>query len=177
MLSTIHQWIDNSSVDNWQAYFGIFSVCSATAIHFQIKWIISFFASLDTTVVVAGLTLGQLLVGVFQGIVVGLIADRLYDSGDRYAKAITNSFDTKEKAFQARVVLMGAVGVFVGVVIPEFVNQYFEYRAIQLSGAIVCFGYVLLHIEVSEWNLSKEVVVVLSGFVLAFGPLLLEWLI
>lgn len=172
MLNEVQRWIDDSRFDNWEVYFLLVAIAISLCIHYEIRFVTSFLSSLDNAEVAYDYTVSEILISALQGIVMGMIGGRLYSQGDSYFAFITDSFDTKETTFMARVGVMTLIGILVGLVIPEIVTQNADYIAVQAGGAVVFVGYILIHSEISNWRLWNEAPVVTAGFLLAVVPLL-----
>jgi FtsH-binding integral membrane protein len=170
MIDDVHRWIDNSRYDNWEWYFLIASLIISFFIYTEIVFVTSFLVSLDNTEVAYEFTISEILVAALQGIIIGMVGGKLYSYGDTYFKFITESFDTKEVTFLARVGVMTVVGIVIGLVIPELVERHADYVAVQMTGVVVVVGYLLIHLEIGNWRLWNEAPVLLAGFLLAVVP-------
>lgn len=172
MLDDLQQIIDNSQYDNWEVYLLICAAFISFCIYAEIRLVTEMLRSLDTTTFGYGITLGEVFIAALQGIIVGIFGWKLFSQGDKYFAAGNSSFDTKETAFLMKIGVMTLVGIVIGLVIPQIVETHADYVVIQTGGAVILFGYILIHMEIRNWKLMNEFPVLLAGLLLIYVPLL-----
>lgn len=172
MIAEVQRWIENSAYDNWEWYFLISTLVICFFIQAEIGFVTSYLASLDSAEIAYGFTVSEILIAAFQGVIVGMMGGKLYSHGDTYFKFITESFDTKETTFLARIGVMTVVGLIIGLIIPELVNRHADYVTVQMTGVVVLVGYLLIHMEIGNWRLMNEAPVLVAGLLLAIVPVL-----
>ena len=122
------------------------------------------------TIRVGGQTADQAAVTVLQGVLIGLFSYHAYDEGERYFRWINQEFDSKEVAFSVKIGLLGAAGFIFSITLPDLVQNNAEFVVMQTGGASVTLGYILMHLEISNWRLWNELPIILAGGIFAAGP-------
>lgn len=172
MIEEVHNSINESEYDNWELYFLIGSSLINLFIYIDVQLFIQLFKSLDTVVLLYGITLSEFVLAALQGVVLGLLGRRLFSQGDRYFVFINGLFDTKETAVLVKVGLMTGVGIALGLVLPHIVEQNADFVVLQGGGAVILLGYVLVHLEIQNWKLLNEFPVLLASGLLVIVPAL-----
>lgn len=119
-----------------------------------------------------GITPLNFLFSCLQGIILALVAGRLYQDGDNYHKFIGNQFDTKERAFISKVFIMTLLAIFISVIIPSIVKQHLdELLFFQLLGIVTLLGYISIHLDISNWNIKNEIPIIISCILIILTPI------
>lgn len=166
MLSWLRKEIRQSQYDDWEWYYFLAATVAFVFIAFDIRLATDLFSDLDSVGIAYGYELDEIFVAAIQGIVISILGGHLYSQGDRHFAFLTKSFDTKETAVLVKVGLMTLLGIAVGLVIPDLVDQYVEYVVVQTTGIVTVFGYGLVHTEIVNWRIGNELPVLLAGSVL-----------
>ena len=128
--------------------------------------------NLDSVTLGYGIRLGSVPIAAIRGLIIGAIGRELFSQGESYFTLWGRSFDTKETAFMAKIVLMTVVGIVIGLIIPGVVECYAEYVVLQTAGFVIVPGQFMLHHEISDWRIENERPVITAGGLLAITPLL-----
>lgn len=168
-LTDIHRWIDGSEYKTWQVYLLLISIVVTLGIYFDVEGV-------SSVLHLAERSLSEwdwlALLGI-QGVLIGFVAEFLYEQGDSYAKSASHLFGSKDRTLFFRIGVMTAVSGIITQVVPPVLESSTEYITIQSFGAIIVLGILLIHIESSNWNPETEWPAIVAGILLATSPSLL----
>lgn len=165
-LKDIHRRIVASPYKAWQIYFLALSGFAGAGLVFDIGFVIELLQFVEHLVT----ELEWLTVLGIQGVLTGLAAELLYDQGDGYAKSLSHLFGSKDRTLVVRVGVMTVVAGAVTHLVPSMLVRVTEYPVLQLTGALVTLGIVLVHMGSTDWNPSTEWPALLAGAILALVP-------
>jgi hypothetical protein len=165
-LKELHCHVVESKYKPWQVYFMTVSLLFGIGLHFRIGFVISLLKTIESAtsrfdwVVILGI----------QGVLIGFIAESLYEQGDRYAKSASHLFGSKDRTLVFRVGLMTIVSAIITKVVPAVLENVTEYLVIQTIGAVLALGIMLVHTGSSNWKAQTEWPAIVAGTVVAVLP-------
>jgi len=165
-LKEIHFWIESSKHKPWQIYLLAGSLLTATGLYFKIQIIISVLRTIE------GILLGWewiVILGI-QGVLVGFVAESLYEQGDGYAKAGSHLFGSKDRTLIFRIGVMTVVSGVITKVVPTFLENATEFLILQTAGAVLVLGILLVHVGSSDWKIRTEWPAIAAGVIFALAP-------
>lgn len=165
-LQEIHVRVKESNYKPWQVYLLAFSVIACFGLYYDIRLLIEALRSLEGAV--TGFEWIAILA--IQGVVIGFAAEFLYEQGDRYAKAGSNLFGSKDRTLVFRIGVMTGISAVITLLVPSFIRDFTEYLVIQSTGGLILLGILLVHEGSSDWNRSTELPAILAGALLALAP-------
>jgi hypothetical protein len=165
-LGAIHQRVSASSHKPWQIYLLVIALSAGAGLYLDL-WVMQ---SLLIEFERATAGWSWLAVLGIQGVLIGFVAELLYDQGDRYAKSLSDQFGTKDRTLVVRIGLMTLVSGVITKGVPPMLASVTEYLVVQTLGAIVVLGILLVHRESRAWNPWTEWPAIAAGAILAIGP-------
>jgi hypothetical protein len=168
-LKQINYRIKESDYKPWQVYLLGASILITAGLYFNIRFVESILQGIEG--LVSGLD-WLVILGV-QGVIIGFVAESLYEQGDSYAKTASNLFGSKDRTLVFRIGVMTLVSGFVTMIVPSALEEVSEYLIVQAFGSIIALGILLVHTGSSDWNWETEWPAVVGGGMLAVAPSLL----
>lgn len=165
-LKEIHHRVKASKYKPWQIYLLAIAVLDGLGLYFQIGIISSSHRMFEQTV--SGLDWLAIL-GI-QGVLIGFVAEFLYEQGDQYAKSASHLFGSKDRTLFFRIGVMTVVSGIITKVVPPSLVHATEYLVTQTLGAVIALGILLVHQGSSKWNTRTEWPAIIAGAVLAIVP-------
>ena len=165
-LKEIHNWTEESGYKPWQVYLLAGGVFTSLGLHSEWGVVSSILRGIE------GLSSGWdwlVLLGI-QGVLIGFVAEYLYEQGDGYAKSASHLFGSKDRTLMFRIGAMTIVSGFITKVLPPVIRNSTEYLTIQTMGAIVALGMLLVHKGSPDWNVRTEWPAVVGGTIIAISP-------
>lgn len=165
-LKEIHRRIEVSEYKPWQVYLLITATLSSLGLYFN--------SGLATSILrtIEGAASGVdwlVLLGI-QGVLIGFVAESLYEQGDEYAKAASHLFGSKDRTLLFRIGVMSVVSGIITKVVPAVLEHATEYLVIQTGGAVITLGILLVHRGSRNWNARTEWPAIVAGMILAIVP-------
>ncbi|MBX0288729.1 hypothetical protein EGH22_20575 [Halomicroarcula sp. F28] len=165
-LKDIHHRIEESEYKPWQVYLLAFSILVTAGLWFDVQLVESILLGIEG--LVSGLD-WLVILGV-QGVIIGFVAEGLYEQGDGYAKAASNLFGSKDRTLVFRIGVMTLVSGMITKVVPPSLEGLSDYLVLQSLGLIIAAGILLVHQRSSDWNWETEWPAIVGGGLLAFSP-------
>lgn len=162
-LRELHHRIKQSGYKPWQVYFLTTSLVISLGLYLKIGLI----SSLLLTIEGAASGFDWLVVLGIQGVLIGFVAESLYEHGDRYAKSASHLFGSKDRTLFFRIGVMTVVSGMITKIAPTILESATEYLVIQTTGAVIALGILLVHRNSSDWNPRTEWPAIVAGFNLA----------
>jgi hypothetical protein len=165
-LTEIHQRIEALDHKPWQIYFLTVAVVSGLGLYLESTIVTSAFRLIE------GLFAGWswvVMLGI-QGVLIGFVAEVLYDQGDGYAKSGGYRFGSKDRILVFRIGVMTVVSGLITKVVPVVVDGMTEFLVIQTTGAVIALGILLVHTGSRDWNTGTEWPAIVAGVILAVVP-------
>jgi len=168
-LQGLHSRVKHSKYKPWQVYLLAAAIVICASLYFDIILLTDALRSLER----AASRLQWIVILAIQGVLIGFVAEYLYEQGDGYAKVGSNEFDSKDKTLAARVGIMTGVSAVITLAVPSAVRSVAEYLVIQTVGAVIVLGILLVHESSSDWNPETEWPALAAGVLLAAAPTVL----
>lgn len=165
-LKEIHRRIEVSNYKPWQVYLLTTSTLGGLGLYFNIRLIDSTLRTIEG----AASGLDWLVILGIQGVLIGFVAESLYEQGDGYAKAASHLFGSKDRTLFFRVGVMTVVSGIITKVVPAILEHATEYLVIQTGGAVITLGILLVHRGSRDWNARTEWPAIVAGTILAIAP-------
>lgn len=165
----IHGRVEESRYKTWQVYLLTASTIAALGIYLELEFVISTLRIIENTI--SGWNWIAVL-GI-QGILIGFVAEFLYEQGDGYAKSASHLFGSKDRTLFFRIGIMTAVSGVITKVVPPVLRTSTDYLTLQSAGAIITLGILLVHTGSSDWNPETEWPAIVGGILLAISPSIL----
>lgn len=166
-LGEIHRAVESTGHKPWQVYFLFFSLLAAIGLHFDIRLAVSLLSGIEGFVS----SIDWLVIMGIQGVLIGFVAEAVYEQGDRYAKVLSDEFGTKDRTLAGRLLMMTAVSGIITKIVPSTLRGA-DYFILQSTGALVVLGIFLVHRGSSDWNWETEWPAIAGGLILAIAPFL-----
>ncbi len=165
-LTEIHGRIEASEYKPWQVYFLAVAISSCVGLYLDITLVTStlqlfetIFSTWDWVVILA-----------IQGVLIGFVAEYLYEQGSGYAKSGSYRFGSKDRILLFRIGVMTIISGLITMVIPPIMEHLTNFLVIQTSGAVIALGILLVHASSRDWNKATEWPAILAGIILAIVP-------
>ncbi|CQH61621.1 uncharacterized protein HHUB_3502 [Halobacterium hubeiense] len=165
-LEKIHRRIKASNYKPWQVYLLTASTLGGLGLYFNVGIITSALRTIER----ASSGLEWLVILGIQGVLIGFVAESLYEQGNRYAKAASHLFGSKDRTLFFRIGVMTVVSGIITKVIPSVLERATEYFVIQTAGAVIALGIFLIHQGSRNWNIQTEWPAIVAGAILAIAP-------
>jgi cadmium resistance protein CadD (predicted permease) len=165
-LKDIHHRIGATRYKPWQVYLLTGSLFMILGLYLDIGIVTSLLRATEEAVS----QLEWLVILGIQGILIGFAAELLYEEGDGYAKSASHLFGSKDRTLFFRIGVMTAISGFITKIVPPVLRNSTEFLVIQTTGAVIALGILLIHEELSGWNLRTELPALVAGGVLAVAP-------
>lgn len=165
-LEEIHARIAASTYKTWQVYYLFLAGLCSTGVVYDIEVVTSTLQLIES----ATSRWDWLVVLGIQGVLIGFIAEGLYEQGDGYAKAASHLFGSKDRTLFVRI---GVMTVFSGIltkVVPLMLARVTDYLVIQTTGAVIVLGILLVHESSTDWNRRTEWPAIVAGALIALVP-------
>ncbi|AWB28442.1 hypothetical protein [Halococcoides cellulosivorans] len=169
VLLELHVRVKHSKYKPWQVYLLAAAIILCLILYFDIGPLTDTLRSLEA----AASGFQWVVILAIQGVLIGFVAEYLYEQGDEYAKVGSNEFDSKDKTLVARVGIMTGVSAVITLAVPNVVRTAAEYLVIQTVGAVIVLGILLVHESSSDWNPKTELPGLVAGLLLAVAPTVL----
>jgi uncharacterized membrane protein HdeD (DUF308 family) len=162
----IHERIEASEYKPWQIYFLISAVISGIGLYLELSIVTS------TLRMIEGSLSGWdwLVILGIQGVLIGFVAELLYDQGDEYAKSASHRFGSKDRTLFFRVGAMTVISAILTKVVPPVLESATEFLVVQTTAAVIVLGILLVHQGSSDWNKRTEWPAIIAGVILALVP-------
>lgn len=164
-LKGIHAWIKASKYKPWQIYFLGFSLFALLGLHLRIGLFVSMLYGIEG--LISGLD--WLVIMGIQGVLIGFVAEAVYEQGDGYAKVVSNEFGSKDRTLVGRLLMMTVVSGIITKVVPSLLRGA-DFVVLRAAGALLALGILLVHQSSSDWNWETEWPAIVAGVLLAVAP-------
>jgi len=165
-LTELHGRIEASDHKPWQVYLLIVAVGLGFGLYLNLTAVTSALQMIET--MLTGLD-WIVMLGI-QGVLIGFVAEYLYEQGDRYAKSGSYRFSSKDRILLFRIGVMTIFSGFITVIVPPIVESATQFLVIQTFGAIIVLGIMLVHMSSRDWNTATEWPAIVAGMILAIVP-------
>lgn len=168
-VKMIHEEIKASEYKPWQVYLLVTSVAVSIGLYLEVGVVTSILQMIEEA------TSGGdwlVILGV-QGVLIGLMADSLYEQGDEYAKSASHLFGSKDRTLFFRIGVMTVISGIITKAVPLVIESVTEYLVVQTTGVVILLGIVLVHEGSRDWNLETEWPAMAAGTILALAPSIL----
>ena len=165
-LKDIHRRIKVSKYKTWQVYLLTTSLLAGLGLYFEIGIVTAALRTIEGS----SSEWDWLVILGIQGVLVGFIAEFLYEQGDGYTKSASYLFGSKDRTLVFRIGVMTVVSGIITKIVPVFLENATEYLVIQTLGAVIALGILLVHQGSSDWNARTEWPAIVAGIVLALAP-------
>lgn len=165
-LKDIHRQIEASKYKSWQVYLLAASILGGLGLYFKVDVILLLLLSIENS----SSGWDWLMILAIQGVLVGFVAEFLYEQGDGYAKSASHLFGSKDRTLFFRIGVMTVLPGIITKVVPHIVEHVTEFLVIQTAGAVIVLGILLVHQESSDWNVGTEWPALVAGAILATAP-------
>jgi len=165
-IKQIHRRLKASRHKPWQIYLLSASVLAALGLYLEIEITYSVLQAIER---VSSRWSWVIILGI-QGVLIGFVAEFLYEQGDGYAKSTSHLFTSKDQTLLFRVGAMTLVSGVITKVVPPLLENATEFLFIQTTGAVIALGILLVHIGSSDWNPLTEWPAITAGTLLAIVP-------
>ncbi|GAB3040041.1 hypothetical protein [Natronobiforma cellulositropha] len=158
-LKDIHVQVEESEYKPWQVYFLVVSVLTTFGLYFEIRTVSSILQLMEGAL--SGW--GWVVILGIQGVLIGFVAELLYDQGDEYAKSASHLFGSKDRTLFFRIGVMTMISGIITKIVPPLLENSTEYLVLQTAGAVVVLGILLIHQGISDWNVRTEWPAIAAG--------------
>jgi len=165
-ITELHRRIEESEYKPWQLYLLTASLVTGLGLYFKIGIITSLLLTIER----ATSGVSWLVILGIQGVLIGFVAEYLYEQGDEYAKSASHLFGSKDRTLFFRIGAMTVVSGIITKVVPTVLESTTEYLVIQTTGTVIALGILLVHESSSDWNARTEWPAIVAGFILAIAP-------
>jgi len=165
-VNRLHRRVEETKYKPWQVYLLAASLLTGLGLYFKIGIITSLLLTIER----ATSGFDWLVVLGIQGVLIGFVAESLYEQGDEYAKSASHLFGSKDRTLFSRIGAMTVVSGIITKVVPTILENATEYLVIQTAGAMIALGILLVHKSSSDWNARTEWPAIVAGFILAITP-------
>lgn len=142
------------------------SLVAATGLYFKIGVIVLALRTIERTL----FGWEWLVILGIQGVLIGFVAETLYEQGDGYAKSASNQFGSKDRTLIFRIGVMTVVSGMITNVVPPLLEDTTEFPILQTAGAVLVLGIGLVHVGSSDWKVGTEWPAIAAGAILALAP-------
>jgi hypothetical protein len=170
IIGKVHSIIKDRPEKDHQLYTLMFSILLSVLLWLDVQLVADISLSIEETVIYAEVTVFDVIIACFQGLVMGYFVHFTYESGVSYAKiGCSSRFQSKEIEYSYSLGLVTVVGIIVGIIIPVAAATL-PVPLVQMVGVVMVLGPALTHARVETWKLKNEWPLTLSGTVLFFAP-------
>ncbi|WP_076147125.1 hypothetical protein [Natrinema saccharevitans] len=162
----VHEQVEASKYKPWQIYLLTAAVLSGVGLYLEIGIVTETLRMIEVSL--SGWSWLAIL-GI-QGVLIGFVAEFLYEQGDKYAKAASSRFGSKDRTLLFRIGVMTLASGVLTKIVPPALENVTEYLVVQTTGAIIALGILLVHEGTSDWNTRTEWPAIAAGIILAFVP-------